>query len=245
MPVEQRLVVAWQHPETRAIFPIGVLSIQNGNYRFWYVQSAFELEGFRPLLGFEDFTRVYESTRLFPLFAQRVMDPRRPDYERYVESLRLPLDATPWEQLARSEGKRVGDMLQLLPEPTVTTDGRTECVFLVHGIRHLAQEDPSLEQRLQELRDGDLLRLLDEPDNAYNPRALLTANDRCEPLGWVPDLLLDYVHDVRTSGPHEVFVEAVNGTDAPAHLRLLARLSGRLPGPQSPFHGPKWDRVTR
>jgi hypothetical protein len=104
------------------------------------------------------------------------MNPRRPDYERYIRSLSLPSDATPWEQLARSGGKRTGDTIQLFPEPIVRVDGSSRCYFLVHGVRHIEKNyNPSVQQRIQNLHKGDSLQLVPEPDNVVNPRALLTS----------------------------------------------------------------------
>lgn len=243
--VNVRLAVAWQHPSTRAIMPVGVLCYDGSAYRFWYVRRVLGLDEFRPLLGFPDYNRTYSSDHLFPLFAQRVMDPRRADYSRWVASLDLPTEAAPWEQLARSEGRRVGDMLQLVPEPRVLPGGASTSLFLVHGTRHLGEQDPGLEGRLASLRRGDRLHLLDEPSNSYNPRAVLTTNDDRRALGYVPDLLLDYVHTVRREGGPAVTVEHVNGPDAPAHLRLLARLEGHVPEGYRPFDGPAWAPVVR
>src|SRR5262245_29591138 len=104
-----RLGVAWQHPRSRRIAPVGILWREASVYRFRYVRNIANVPDFVPFLGFPDLGAAYSSPRLFPLFAQRVMDPRRPDYGRYVATLDLARDATPWEQLARSEGRRAGD----------------------------------------------------------------------------------------------------------------------------------------
>ena len=132
----RRLVVTWQHPADRNIEPVGFLDYDGQHYRFGYIRHALSVKDFRPLLGFRDLYRAYSSEELFPLFAQRVMDPRRPDYQRYVERLGLDEEASPWEQITRSQGRRQGDTIQLLPQPT--TDGETlTCVFLVNGVRHV------------------------------------------------------------------------------------------------------------
>src|SRR5690349_10872446 len=102
----QRLVVAWQHPDTRRIEPVGFLTFDGRVYRFAYIRNAKQVEGFQRLLGFADLAGQYESDQLFPLFAQRVMAPRRPDYQCYVERLGLDVDSDPWEQIARSNGRR-------------------------------------------------------------------------------------------------------------------------------------------
>ncbi len=238
-----RLAVTWQHPVTRAIQPVGILESDGTHYRFRYVRNALGVEGFRPLLGFPDLARTYVSLRLFPLFAQRVMDPRRPDYARYLTRLHLPEDARPLELLARSGGHRMGDMIQLCPQPFVSSNGLTHSVFLVNGIRHVLDEDPAAERRFALLRPGEPLALIEEPDNPWNRRAIVVTARDGQRLGWVPDLLLDYVHTVQDQGEPSLTVEQVNGPEAPPHLRLLIRLDGRVPTGYQPFSGPAWEPV--
>jgi hypothetical protein len=123
--VMTRLGVAWQHPETRSIRQVGLLWQDRAQYHFRYVRNVKDIDGFTPFLRFPGLRGTYSSERLFPLFAQRVMDPRRPDYEEYVRTLDLVRDSTPWEQLARSEGRRAGDAIMVFPEPSVEPDGAT------------------------------------------------------------------------------------------------------------------------
>jgi hypothetical protein len=241
--VLRRLAVAWQHPVTRAIEPVGILECDEAGYRFCYVRNALSVEGFRHLLGFPDLHRTYESTRLFPLFAQRVMDARRPDYGRYLTQLHLPEDAGPFELLGRSAGHRKGDTIQLCPEPFVAADGSTQSIFLVNGVRHVLAQDATAEQRFGSLRPGDRLILVDEPENTWNNRAILVSARDGQRLGWVPDLLLDYVHTVRDQAELSLMIEHVNGPEAPPHLRLLVRLNGQAPAGYRPFTGPRWEPV--
>lgn len=241
--VLQRLAVAWQHPQTRAIEPVGILEYDEAGYRFRYVRNALSVDGFRPLLGFPDLHRTYESRRLFPLFAQRVMDARRPDYGRYLNELHLPEDAEPFELLGRSGGQRKGDTVQVCPEPSVAPDGSTRSVFLVNGVRHVLEADPTAHQRFASLRPEERLVLIDEPDNDWNSRAVLVSARDGQRLGWVPDLLLDYVHTVRDQGEPSLVVEHVNGPEAPPHLRLLVRLTGQAPASYQPFTGPRWEPI--
>ena len=114
---ESRLIVSWQHPDVRAMEPVGMLSFDGATYRFEYLERARTLGGFQPLLGFPEIGRLYDSDELFPLFAQRAMDPRRSDFERYVRDLALDAQSTPWEQIARSGGGREGDTVQLFAIP--------------------------------------------------------------------------------------------------------------------------------
>lgn len=248
--VAQRLVVAWQHPDTRSIQPVGFLTYDGTAYQFTYIRNALRVEGFRPLLGFPDLHRSYRSPELFTLFAQRAMDARRPDYHRYVERLGLEGNPGPWEQIARSQGRRQGDTLQLLPEPEITGDVLT-CLFLVHGIRH-AHDKPlvlngheisvtreQVNAALARLRPGDDLALAPEPGNHANPLALMVMGSSV-PVGWVPDLLVEDIQNLLRRTDVRVTVEHVNGPDAPWHLRLLVRLEVSPAQGYRFFTGEKW-----
>ncbi len=247
----RRLVVAWQHPVDRSIEPVGFLSYDGRVYEFRYIRNALQVKDFQPLLGFGDLRRSYASEELFPLFAQRAMDPRRPDYQRYVDRLGLEGDPGPWEQIARSEGRREGDTIQLFPEPVVH-GGELECLFLVHGIRHVHEKPKILnghaievtreqvEVVLARLHRGDVLGLVPEPQNEWNRLAVLVTGAPQMPVGWVPDLLLEDLHRLLQRAHVTVTAEHVNGPDAPSHMRLLARLRAAPAGSFRFFTGERW-----
>lgn len=233
-----RLVVAWQHPIERSIQPVGFLTRTDDAFTFGYIRNAVTVHDFPGLLGFDDLYRTYESSDLFPLFAQRAMDPRRPDYHRYVNNrLGLEGEPGPWEQIARSQGHREGDTIQLFPEPTVDGD-EVRCLFLVHGMRH-ADKSPKIldgveasatreqiDAALERLEPGDKLGIYPEPGNEKNPLAIVVtiSPDQLIPVGWIPDLLVEDLQRLLDRAPVTVTAEHVNGADAPWHLRLLARL---------------------
>jgi hypothetical protein len=247
----RRLVVTWQHPGTRKIAPIGFLSYDGHVYRFMYIRNVTQVEGFQPLLGFERLDRSYESNQLFPLFAQRVMAPRRPDYQQYVSRLGLDGDPDPWEQITRSQGRREGDALQFLPEPTVN-GGVLSALFLGNGLRHMPAEVHRLngkeirvsveqvEAALRGLSPGDLLDLAAEPENQKNRLAIMVTAPSLVPVGWVPDLLLDDLHRLLENANVTVSVEHANGPDAPSHIRLLVRLTASLTDDFRFFSGDCW-----
>jgi hypothetical protein len=231
----RRLVVAWQHPDKRLIEPVGFLSYDGDRYRFGYIRNALTVEDFRPLFGFEQLDVSYEADELFPLFAQRAMDPRRPDYQRYVKRLGLEGEPTPWVQIARSQGHREGDTIQLFPEPVIIGN-EVRCLFLVHGIRH-AHKYPKIlngatvevtreqvDEALNSLHDGDELGIVPEPENRKYPQAIVVMGKPLVPVGWIPNLLVEDLHRLMEQANVRVTVERINGSDAPEHLRLLARL---------------------
>lgn len=239
-PLVRRLAVTWQHPLTRRYQPVGFLDQTRHDFRFAYLASARTVLGPRPLLGFNDYSRVYEAENLFPLFATRLMDPSRPERPRLLEALSLDALAGPLELLARSGGRRTGDSIELVPEPTVGPDGVTDCLFLVHGVRYLPQGDEALSQ----LRRGDRLVLMDDAENPANPLAIIVADQASAPLGWVPDPLVEYARHVRSCGDASLRVERANGPEFGHHLRLLVHLQGTVERGYRPFAGPQWRLAT-
>lgn len=235
-----RFAVAWQHPTNRRIFPVGLLDIAPSAYSFRYLERAKEAEGFTPFIGFPELAHAYHATRLFPFFEQRVMDSRRPDFADYVAALGLTRAAGEIELLARSSGNRIGDTVRLSLDPVVGDDGRCQYDFPVHGVRHV-REGAQAEAAISALRTGERLSLRTEPDNPVNPRALQVATeDGAIALGWVPDLLLDFVHLLRESGPVDVSVLHANRADQPKHLSLFVRMAGVGPAGHHGFSGPQW-----
>lgn len=237
---ESRLIVSWQHPDVRAMEPIGVLSYDGALYRFEYLERARTLDGFQPLLGFPEIGKTYTSDELFPLFAQRAMDPRRADFARYVADLSLGTESTPWEQIARSGGTREGDTLQLFPVPRFV-DGRWHCYFLASGIRYMATKtvkinDESrgayspqeLEALLASLHVDEPLIIHAEPDNNWSSLALLLTTSKGDPLGYVPHLLVDALRAPVSDGRVKVAVERINPIESGWHMRLLVEMDADL-----------------
>lgn len=238
-----RFAVAWQHPTNRRIFPVGLLDIAPNAYTFRYLKRVQEAVGFTPFIGFPELERVYDASRLFPFFEQRVMDSRRPDFPEYVAALGLNMSAGEVELLARSSGNRIGDTVRLSQEPLIGDDGTSQYDFPVHGVRHV-HEGARADVALSSLRDGERLSIRPEPDNPVNARALQVATEDGEvPLGWVPDLLLDFVHLLRDGGPTDLRVLHVNRRDQPKHLSLFVRITGLGPPGYRGFSGPGWAPV--
>jgi hypothetical protein len=208
------LLVSRQDPETRRYIRVGVLSHVGHIFRFAYDDDVLRALPGLPL------GRVHESESLFPIFAERVMDPHRPERAETLEQLGLGADAEPLEVLAVSGGGRTGDTYELTPLPQ---PGPVSLPFLVHGIRHLTSEERAA---IDDLKPGDRLELRCESDNEVNERALLVMQSGGR-LGYVPDPLLDYVHRIMAR-PFELVVDRVNPPEAGMHMRLLVRLTGEL-----------------
>ena len=239
----RRFAVAWRNRVERTIHEVAVLDVDQdiSSFRFQYLESIESVSGFRPFIGFPDLGRVYESRRLWPFFDLRVMDRKRPDYPQYVRWLGLPANADRVDILSRSGGEQKGDTVSLVEAPPVAADGTTAATFLVRGTSYAVRSNDSA-VAANGLLPGDRLTVLEDKANEANPDALLLTVAG-EPIGWIPDLLIEYGREVVKSGG-TVTVLQNNGLDAPWHMRFLVRLAGRVAPGWSTFTGGHWPAQT-
>lgn len=228
---KRRFKVVWQEPHTRQFVHVGWLDVAGpADYEFRYAPDAELHNEFEPFDDFPDLGQLYRSRALFPFFAKRLPATARPGYDDHLAALGLTRDeATPVELLARSWAIRQTDTIQVVPEPIRDRTGVEVLTFLASGCRHVDEEHPDgVAERISTLRRGQELSLRDEPENSWNPRAVLIEAEHNKPVGWMPDYLLDYLHK-RSQHAQEikVLVEQANGSDVPWHLRLLCRLEIR------------------
>ncbi len=223
------LYVAWQDPESRNWVPVGKLTFQTGIYRFVYTKGATLSTNFNPFGSMRDLYEVYKSRDLFPLFANRLISKKRPEYQDFLRWLDLrEEEADPLVLLARTEGLRATDSLTVFPCPEPDTEGRYVVHFFSHGLRHLPDE---ARLRVNSLRPGDRLYLLPDPQNPHDGYAIaLRTGDPKAIVGYCPRYIsrdfLDILHNAPQSV--EVRVKRVNA-DAPIQLRLLCTLTADWP----------------
>lgn len=237
---ERSLFVSWRDPGSGSIHPIGRLvrrvSPGGERYSFAYLKLAETLDGFVPLPGLPDLSRRYDSEWLFPTFANRMMPRSRPDYDLLASRVDLGGDADPFEVLARTGGRRATDRIEVFAAPEQTEPGVGTVLFFARGLRHV---EGALEA-VAELAEGDALELTDDLSNRHNQLAVVLRVPDGLQLGWVPDYLVDHVHDLRELNGSDpvVVVEHVNDATAAPHMRLLCRLSAPWPIGYQPFSGP-------
>ncbi len=241
---ERRLYATWRNPDG-LIQPVGVLTRQTGldgeSYRFVYLKAAEGFEDFQGIPGLNDLHGVYESDRLFAVFRNRQMPRRRPDYPDYVKRLGLEVDTDPFEVLIRSEGWRATDRLELFGHPQRTPEDELSARFFARGIRHIEGASRTVDG----MEAGDLLELEDEPGNPVNARAVLLNTRTGKPVGYVPDCLVEMVHELRSLGAGiEVTAEHVNPATTPPHMRLLCRLLAPWPDNYEPLSGPEYQPIS-
>jgi hypothetical protein len=232
------LFLAWQAPN-RAWFPVGRLDADVGRhrYQFGYTKGALQAEGavgFKPLPAFPDFRRNYESSELFPLFQNRVLDPGRKDFAAYLASLDLsPSSADPIAILAVSGGERQTDSLEVFPRIESRPNGAFLCRFFLHGWRHM----PAASQaRAMALQPGEELGVsLELTNRAVQVAILLTTEDYLF-LGWTPRYLVpDLLNAISEKPSVTAKVVRVNTAEVPANRRVLVELTGTLPAGSQPM----------
>lgn len=218
--------VVWQNVRNRQFVHVGWLKFTGSEFTFLYTPDAELDPDFEAFPAFPNLTMTYASSDLFPFFADRLLSAAVPDYDHLLAALGLTREeATPVELLARSWGAASHDTIQVVPEPVEQGDGREVLLFLVSGVRHVDEIAPEwVAARIAELPVGQVLELVNEPTNPNNDQAIVLCADG-QPVGWVPDYLLDYVNKNRQGGRQvSILVEHANGPEAPWHLRLLARV---------------------
>ncbi len=226
------LFLAWQAPN-RAWFPVGRLDadVAQHRYHFGYTKGALQAEhavGFQPLPAFPEFDRTYESSVLFPLFQNRVLDPGRKDFAAYLTSLDLPpSSADPIEILAVSGGERQTDSLEVLPRIESHRDGAFRCRFFLHGWRHMSAASQT---RAMSLQPGEQLGVSLELTNKAEQIAILLTSSDYDFLGWTPRYLVkDLLKAISEKPSVTASVVRVNAADVPANRRVLVELTGTLP----------------
>jgi len=235
------LYLAWRQPDRRW-WPVGQLTRQGSDYVFTYTKGAISAEqaGFRPLLTFPDRDEVYVSSKLFPLFANRLPPKSRPDYSDFVQWLDLgPGEADPMILLARSGGRRETDMFEVFPLPERTTAGRYDASFFVHGLSHRPAE---AQDEASRLRPEDRLELAPEPGNPEDPHALRVLATGTH-LGFVPRYLCGDIHSLRAASEESVrvAVRRVNLPPTPMQFRLLCAIAAPWPAGFRPLSSPDFE----
>lgn len=214
--------------------PIGRLEFDGQDYLFCYTQGARTLRGFQPFYGMSDLEAIYRSSELFPLFANRLLSSKRPEYEAYLrwsgfEAKGQPDPVLIMGLLGVTEGRRQTDQIEVFPCPAPSLGGSYENKFFLHGV---AWMDPSVLDRVARLNAGEQLYPMLDPFNLHDPNAVAvrTQEERAM-IGYVPRYLAPDVHElIRECGvdAFAISVDRVNH-DAPMQQRVLCRLSSCWP----------------
>lgn len=259
----QTLFLAWQDPASRQWYTVGRLDVDApaggdgaataARFIFAYTggaSAAAEKAGFSPVVSFPDLGRTYASDTMPPLFANRIMPRRRPEFADLLAWLGLDgASADDLAVLARSGGRRATDSFEVYPCPSRSPDGLYRAHFFLRGLRY---QPMAAQERALQLAPGERLRLIADLQNPTDPRALAVRTDGAEPgdtyfLGFLPRYLADDLQHVLAAGQDAVRVSAVraNGPPAPEHFRVLCLVEAQWPDGHEPFHGAAYQPLAR
>ena len=234
------LFVAWRPatPDRAGWRPVGRLEHDGELYRFVYTRGA-RKPGFQPFRGMESIDQVYESEKLLPLFANRLLPKSRPEYEEFLrwggfDSANSP---DPILVLGVTEGIRQTDAVEVFPCPVPDSQGCYFNKFFLHGIRWLP---PAAIERISRLTEGESLKLLPDLQNDHDPQAVAVRTEVERTLiGYVPRYFANDVGQlIQECGISfmELFVDQVN-RDAPLQNRVLCRMRSCWPEDFQPCGG--------
>ena len=234
------LFLAWQDPISRTWFPIGKLTHQQSVYHFVYLQGAVQAQekaNFQPLGSFPSLQHRYTSTQLFPLFANRLLRPSRPDFSDFVQWLNIPEHQDdPIALLARSGGRRKTDSFEVFPGPEPDQDGNDHVHFFAHGLRHFPED---AQQFVRTLQPDEPLKITHDVQNEFDSRALILRTESLHFVGYCPRYLTQDFFELVCKFPERVTltVERVNLPPTPLQFRLLCSLTATWPDNFQPFSG--------
>lgn len=234
------LFLAWQDKVDRRWFPVGRLEANaaRSQFRFGYTVGARDAEresGFAPLYDFPRFDQVYESSRLFPLFQNRVMTRSRRTFGDYVEMLAIDSqDPDPLEILAIDGGHRVTDSFEVFPKVEKNEDGGFRCRFFLHGARHTSQ---TAQERLGDLQSGEALYIAIELTNPVMQMAVQIQTLDYHMIGWAPRYLVRDLAEAMAYAPNDYSARVVKVNPGSFLYRqeVLVELSGRWPDKYEPM----------
>src|SRR5688572_130263 len=179
------LFVTWQAPESRRIFPVArVMRLPDGRYEWAYVRAVAEAEehGFAGLPGYERIDQVSVSPELPALFVHR-LPPRGRRRPAGAAPANDRFDPAPITLLVPI-GAGMSERLEVFAPPLPASRGKAFGAFVARGVGRI----PGSEAALEGLAPHAALSLRAEPENPYNPRALLILHG-ATPIGHVPDYL--------------------------------------------------------
>lgn len=227
---ERTLFLAWQDDRSRQWFPVGRLDADVGkaSYRFRYTvgaRRAREEVGFPLLLEYPDLHSDYRSDELFPIFQNRVMNRRRPDFPAYLRSLDLPDEADSIAILSANGGRRETDSYEVFPKIEKGADGRFQCRFFLHGWRHA-----DAEARMRRLRHREPLLVTLQQDNPVTGVAVQIRTADHDLIGWSPRYLVPDLAASIEQSPRDckAMVVRLNPQLVPRSHRVLVKMHGRL-----------------
>ncbi|MHC1751337.1 HIRAN domain-containing protein [Humidesulfovibrio sp.] len=238
----KKLFVAWHDQQEKKWYPVGLLTKTSDMYHFCYTRGAKHASNFTPFGVMSKLSSSYSSSELFPLFANRLLRNNRPEFSEFIEWLGLNgTNYDPLDVLALTEGKRGTDTIEIFPCPYKDSFGNYTISFFSHGLRYV--EDGYI-TALSYKKTGDPLYLVPDPQNRYDPKAILLRTD--DPVmfaGYCPRYLTKDFHQLlSTIDPQQIIVRVSKvNTNAPLQFRLMCKVTTPWPEDFIPCSDPLFE----
>lgn len=218
--------LAWQAPDTKDWHVVGELEARADAYAFRYTKGALSSEKFIPFSGMEQLEKTYISRDLFPLFKNRLLSSKRPEYPKFLSWLGLDQSqADPVKVLGRSGAARATDKLQMFTKISTDATGNFEHIFFAHSLGYLSN---SAEDRVNKLHKGEQLNLCIDCQNTYDEHAIIIRADKpAEIVGYCPRYIAEQVKELLLDESSNISIVVENlSSDAPPNYRLMCRIAG-------------------
>jgi len=220
---------------------VGVLTKVEDLYEFRYTEGAKRLTGVAPFPGMPHLDSVYQSQELLPIFKNRLLSKRRPEYKTWLSWGGFHADPGPNAMaiLATLGSRRAADSLELYAGPQRLATGDACVQFFLHGVRHYQTAET-----LERLTSGMALSLRPEDDNQFD-RYAVAVDDKTEcKLGYVPRYLTQDIRYLIENCPDEVQLSVKQANaDAPTQHQILCELQSCWPDGFEPCSGPDFQPV--
>ncbi len=223
------LYVTWQAPDTKSWHVVGRL-FQRGDsiYGFNYTKGALNSEKFTAFSGMDDLKTTYLSANLFPLFLNRILSVKRPEYPDFIRWLGFESkEVEPIDFLARSGGMRETDNLQIFKKLRLDDKGCFSHTIFVHGIKYL---NDSARKRINKLSRGEELFLCLDLQNQYDQNAVIVrAENPAEIIGYCPRYIASDICRILKSDESTISIKVEAFSEsAPVNYKLMCKLHGKV-----------------
>jgi hypothetical protein len=229
MKDDKSVYLAWQDPEKKDWHVVGLLSKHENGYSFNYTKGTQASDKFIPFSGMTELNETYVSETLFPLFHNRLLSERRPEYPSFIKWLGLDdKNVSPIDVLARGGALRGTDKLQMFSRIKLDSANKFETLFFAHGLGYLSE---SAKKRVSSLRKGEKLYLSLDCQNMHDKDAIIIRGHApAEIVGYCPRYLVKSISQLLKGNPHSVSIEVETlSEDAPSNYKLMCKLSGEVP----------------
>lgn len=180
------IYLIWKDTDTRRQYVVGQLS-KNGQFEFSYgfeVKQAIE-NGFKLLISFEDTNKTYKSDILFPVFSSRLPDKKRRDIDKILNKYELD-EYDDYKLLKRSGARLPIDNLEFIDPILDINFVEVSRIFYLAGPRHYIGCAGLDCAKAIDIKVEDVLNLLPESDNIFDPFAIKVVDPNNTHIGYIP-----------------------------------------------------------